>query len=220
MGAAPGAKQEDSGWEWAGGWGSHHDVGVHVFPQFPGPQHTKFGWQELGHPKISTCPEGQLSLLIFSFLLFWKSPQIAVSLPKALCLSLGEGQVYISCFDLVLNNCPSDIGCCVLGFLPHRHPKLQEIQRGLNRNADHWLDSSNLICWFATALLKIITILWFAWSHCLHGKHFLVGECTRLGNLEIIFQSKQLPNEILLVNLLRDPINFIILLFFSVKDAR
>lgn len=33
---------------------------VHLLHQLPAPQHTKFGWQELGHPKTSTCPAGQL----------------------------------------------------------------------------------------------------------------------------------------------------------------
>lgn len=59
MGTALGAKQVNSGCEWPGGWGSHHDE-VRSLHQLPAPPHTKFGRQELEHPKTSTCPGGQL----------------------------------------------------------------------------------------------------------------------------------------------------------------
>lgn len=144
-----------------------------------------------------------LTTYIFISPLLEESPDSSVSSQSTLLKPWRRTDLHFMVF-LVLNNCPSDIGCCALEFLPHRNPRLQEIQRGLNSKADHWLDSSNLIYWFSTALLKIITIIWFAWSHCLHGKHFLVGECRRLGNT---FQSKQIPNKTLLVNLLHDPIN-------------
>lgn len=54
-------KQENSGCRWPGGLGLHHDIEVHSLHQLPVPEHSKFEWRELGHPKTSTCPRGQLS---------------------------------------------------------------------------------------------------------------------------------------------------------------